>query len=789
MMQLRKKILVPLLCAGVLLTASQSALSGSEGTSFIAAADAANTATGSENAATGAESAGTPAAEHITEEAALAEMTLCASTDALEMYVNEETGNFAVKNLADGHYVWSSPYDAAADSYANSDSKRAELKSALLVNSVKVTDVDAPSTSLRSARHGTDGQAVNTVEMIDKGFKVTVEFPSEGITIPYYVTLTDDHFDVSVAINEITEVEIDSPENIEDATRSVVDLGVMANLGAAYADEEGYFVIPDGSGAVINFNNGKHTMNSYSQKMYGKDYAISQDMAPKKTEQAYLPILGIVRENDALLEVITEGAAYATAKSYVSRQNATGYNTAYFEFSIRSNDQYFMGAVNASALKSYEQKKIPEERVSIRYYPIAKNGASYVDVAKRYQQYLLDEGLMSKKSGSNTSLYVDLYGGTVKEQSVMGLPVKQQTAATTYEQAKMLLENLEELGVDDIVTVYNDFNKAGILDKISGGVDYAGKLGGKNDFKTLKDYCSAAGVTLVPSVDLMEYERSGNGYSKTGASVIGVTKAYATQGEYELAFGTPNDLRPSWFILTPAYFEEAYGKVVSSFASEGMNAISTAKGTSMLYSDFSQNANKGTSRQQAVENLKLGYEKITNSGMKFVTSACNDYALKYADNIRDVPLYSSGFDLTDRDIPFYEIVIHGYIPYTTKAKNASSDSDKLFMLSLATATPLHYEFMYESPNKFTDSKYDTLFYTHYDGWLEVAAEEFKVFKENLSEEANSPIADFKYISDNVIECTFENGTVVKVDLENSTLEKNGTSIELPEKTWKGATVD
>lgn len=799
MMQLRKKILVPLLCAGVLLSTSQSALSDSAGTSVPATSDGAaqDTASGSENGGANADNTGsdenagsdTPVNAHVTEEEALAEMTLCASTDSLEMYVNEETGTFAVKNLADGHCIWSSPYDAAADSIAKSDAKRAELKSSLLVNSVKVTDVDAPSTPLRSARHGSSGEGDTTVEINSDGFKATVDFPAQGITIPYYVTLTDDHFDVSVAIDEIHEVEFDSPENIEDSTRSVVDLGLFANLGAAYTDEKGYFVIPDGSGAIINFNNGKHSMTEYSQKMYGKDYAISQDMAPKRTEQAYLPILGIVRENDALLEVVTEGAAYATAKASVSEQKATGYNSAYFEFSVRSNDQYFMGAVNASALKSYEQNKIPEDRISVRYYPIAKKGASYVDVAKRYQQYLLDENLMSKKDGSNSSMYIDLYGGTVKEQSVMGLPVKQQTAATTYDQAKTILEELVALGVDDIVTVYNDFNKAGITDKISGGVDYASKLGGKSDFKALKDYCATVGITLAPSADLMEFERSGNGFSKTGASVIGVTKAYATQGEYELAFGTPNDLRPSWFILTPAYFEEAYGKVVSSFASEGLNAISTAKGTGMLYSDFSQNANKGTSRQQAVEYLKSCYEKIANSGMKFVTAACNDYALKYADCIRNVPLYSSGFDLTDGDIPFYEIVIHGYIPYTTKAKNASSDADKLLLLSMVTATPLHYEFMYENPNKFTDSKYETLFYTHYDGWLELAAEEYKIFKENLSEEADSPITDFKYISENVVECTFENGTTVKADLGNSTLEVNGKSIELPEKKWKGATVD
>lgn len=788
MMQFRNKILIPLLCAGVLLTTGQSALSETADANPDTS-DAASPETGGQES-TGSESGGSSApAAPVTEEQALAAMTKCASSSSLELYVNEETGHFAVKDLADGSYIWSNPYDAGSDQTIKDDSKRAELNSALLVNSVKVTDTDAPSTQLVSGKYNSVGHGTSTVKLTDNGFRCTVEFPVQGIRVPYYVTLTDDHFDIRVAVSEIYEVEMDAPDEIDDASRSIVDLGLFSYLGAGYIDDDGYFIIPDGSGAVINFNNGKSSMKGYSQKMYGKDYSVSQDMAPKKTEQAYLPVLGIVRENNALLEVITEGAAYATAKAAVAGQRATGYNSAYFEFSLRTNDQYFMGAVNASALKSYEQTHIPEDNISVRYYPIAKKGATYVDVAKRYQQYLLDEKMMSKKNGSSTSLYVDLYGGTIKEQSVLGLPVKQQTAATTYEQAREILEKLAELGVDDMTVVYNDFNKAGLSDKISGGVDYASKLGGRSGFKVLSDYCAATGITLAPSADLMEFERSGNGFSKTGASVIGITKAYATQGEYELAYGTPNTLRPNWFILTPAYFEKAYGQMISGLSSEGIKAASFGKGTSMLYSDFSQSSTKRTSRQQAVEYLMNCYDKVNKSGIKFVTSACNDYALKYADVIRNVPLYSSGFDITDGDIPFYEIVIHGYIPYTTKAKNASSDADKLLLLSMATGTPLHYEFMYENPNKFTDCKYETLFYTHYEGWIELAAQEYKIFKENIGDAAGSPIKDFKYISATTIECTFENGTVITADLDNYKLEVNGRSVELPEKKWKGATND
>lgn len=784
MLQFRKKIMISALCAVMLATTSQSAWSeAADNTGVTQPAEAGDS---SDNAgdADGAGQDVSTEQPQITEAEALAAMTECASSSSLKMYVNEMTGSFAVECLDNGEIIWSNPYNADSDPNTRSAQLKAQLKSAMTINTVRVTDSDAPITFVRSAYDGT-----TTVEKTNNGFKATVTFPEQGITVPYYVTLTDDHYDVSVALDEVYELEMEAPGEVTESTRSIVDLSLFPAMNAAYLDEDGYFVIPDGSGAVINFNNGKTASNKYSQKIYGRDYSLSQERAPKKTEQAYLPILGVVKENSALLEVITEGAAYATAKAGVAGQEATGFNTAYFEFAVRANDQYSLGGVNASNLKAYEQTRVPEPRLTVRYYPIAKSGATYVDVAKRYQQYLLDEGLMSKKSDANNSLYIDLYGGVVKERSVLGLPLKLETPATTYEQAKIILEELKNRGVDNMVVAYNDFNKAGITDRISNSVDYASSLGGKSAFKALQDYCVTAGITLAPNVDLTEFERSGNGYSRTGASVIGVTKAYATQGEYEIAFGTPHDTRPNWFILTPAYYNKVYGEVVSSYSAEGIGAISVGNGTSLLYGDYSGSANKKTSRQQAVENLKKSYELINNSGIKFAASACNDYALKYVDSMRNIPLYSSGFDITDYDIPFYQIVVHGYIPYTSKARNASASADELFLLSVVTGTPLHYDFMYESPNTLTDCKYEKLFYTHYEGWLDIAAEEYKFFNENIAGVSGSAITDYKFLSSRVVECTFDNGTVLTADLDNYTLKINGTEVKLPTKSWKGVTTD
>lgn len=793
MLNIRKKLLVGVLCAGMVLSASQS-VAWSEANTMTAEAGSAE----AEPEAPAEDSSETEDTKTdkapIGEADELAKCQLAASNENFELYVNTQTGLFAFRTKDGEHIWWSNPYNADDDPVAN-NSKKEDLKSSLVINAVKVTDTESPSTTVRSWKDSVNAIVETdddirpglSVTMVDNGFRAEYTFPNEGITIPYYITLNGDYIEASIAVDEIFENESD-PTLISESSRSVVDVNLLQDLGAAYSDEEGYIITPDGSGAVINFNNGKTKANEYTQRIYGRDLAKSQDMAPAKTEQAYLPIMGIVRSDNALLEVVTEGAAYATARAAVSGQKSTSYNSAWFNFQLRATDTYFMGGQNASALNAYQEKIIPESRVTVRYYPLVKDNISYVDLAKRYQQYLVEEKGLTKVENERSPLYLDLWGGTVKEQSVLGFPIKLETAATTYEQAKEILQELTTNGVDDIIVSYEDFNAAGVTSRISNSVDYSGTLGGKNKWKELKSYCDASGITLAPSFDLMEYERSGNGYTKTGASAIAITKAYATQGVYELAFGTPHDTRDSWYILSPAFFEKVYGDVISSCQREGMSAISVAEGTSKLYSDYTANAGRNTSRQQAVNNLIKGYEMINQSGMTFVSGAANDYALPYVDYLKDVPLYSSNFDVFDYDIPFYELVIHGYIPYTTKAKNASSSADELFVYSVVTGTPLHYEVMYEDPNEFTDCSYDELFYTYYKGWVNDIVAEYKLMKQYVLPLTDETIEDFEI---NGAECksTFSDGTVVEVNLGTLQIWINGTEVKLSDFETKGATTD
>ncbi len=159
--------------------------------------------------------------------------------------------------------------------------------------------------------------------------------------------------------------------------------------------------------------------------------------------------------------------------------------------------------------------------------------------------------------------------------------------------------------------------------------------------------------------------------------------------------------------------------------------------------------------------------------------------MPYVSTITNIPLYSSNYDLFDYDVPFYQMVVHGYIPYTSKAINASSNAEELLLLSLMTGSGIHYEMMYATPNDFTDSDFDKLFYANYEGWLERAAEEYKLFNGIISSLSDKTIVKYDRLTEKTFETTYSDGTVIGVDIDNYTYTMNGQEYSLADSLRKG----
>lgn len=718
----------------------------------------------------------------VTQDEALAAMKVYAEVDNLKLYVNEETCIFAVENTDSGYIWWSTPYDYESDPIAGNVQKQM-MASTLTYKPLDVENNNLVNTTTYSYEASVR-QKKFKLEQIENGVKFSYNIDAHNFYIPVSITLEKGGSVLArIHTDEISEWYIDDEEKYRPY--ELITLNLLQSFGAGRPDENGYIFVPDGCGAAIEFNNGKTSTQVYQAEVYGEDLAISKTSAGTKHEQAYLPIYGIVKDGEdgdnAMLAVAVAGDACATINASVNGLSATSINSAWFSFEFRSNDTYKMGT--KTPLDVYRSGGIRVQDIAVRYYLLSGDEVNAADLADTYRNYLINEKGLTKQSEENSNaLYLTTMGGTITKHSVLGFPVDMQTVATSYNQAQEIVEKLKDLDVDEMVVIYNDFNDSGMTGKISDGVNYSNKLGGKNDFEALYGTIKENNFVLYPSVDIMEYVRSGHGYSFTLNSAKRISHAYATQTAFELAYGQPDtDIKPTWTILSPYYWPDLFRKLTESFTNEGINTISLTQATSVVYSDFGRTNFEGKEhflREDSMKILTDGYKQLTDAGISIMAQECNAYALPYVSAITNVPMYSSNYDLFDYDIPFYQMVIHGYIPYSSKPVNASANADELRLLSILSGAGIHYELMYNEPGEFSDSEYDKYFYTNYSGWLEKASEDYDMLNGIISSISDKTITRFDRNGEKQIALEYSDGTKIEIDMSAMTYSINGQQYDL-----------
>lgn len=694
----------------------------------------------------------------ITDEQAMADMTLATENSKLALYYNEERAVFALEDKNTGRIWWSSPINA--DASAGKPPQIRELKSG-------VTLIHGEPSKRRTATNQSADKGKTKLTKSGDAVEVVYSFEKIGISIPVKYTLNDDYLSVSVDTSKIEE---------NTADRIAVELALHNAFGAAEYGESGYFVIPDGSGALINFNNKKPSFKVYQGKVYGADITVVKDSKPYVTKNVYLPMYGIVKGDSGLMVVADKGDTCATINSYTTGQKKTSYNACYFDFELRTSDNYKMGG-DATDLKVFEKRGILVPEIEVRYYPVSnadKSEVDYVDIANSYRDYLKSQGVEKSAAADTSALYMDFYGATLKTETVLGMPVKMQHKTTSFSNAKKILEQLKGLGVENMVVNYNQWTTADIKEKISDKAKPSSLLGGNSDFKALMNYADSNGISVYPEADNLTF-KSGNGYLSVTDTAIRVSNAYSRQIEYDLAHGVENKFYKPLSLLSPKRYEKVFKNLGSSYSKYGLQNISVGSATTVIYGDYGRNS---VSREKFKYNLQGYMENLQGSVGSILADGANAYVLKYVDHVSNVPLNSSRYDIFDVEIPFYQIVMSGMKPVSTTAVNGDAQIADLVLRAIACGSNLRFDFIAERANELKDTKYDVLYYADYEYWLEDAAACYKFAGEVLKDTAGSEITEYTILPNGSIETKYANGVTTVVDLNSKTVTKNGTAYNM-----------
>lgn len=752
-----KKSLAFLLCFSMLMTTGAASVfcedSPEEETESAAASDEADSSDEEE------EEEETPR----TEEEAFELMEEVDSNENLKLYMNTKENTIMLEDLKTGEKWWSNPVDLQTSNAKKG--QKDELASGMTL--IYASPADRATTILNSK-----GKGKTKMKKSGKNIEITYTFSDPGITVPVTISLEKDHMKLYVDTSAIVE---DNPSTVSGKLTS--DLAFMTTFGAAGLEEEGYFVVPDGSGAIINFNNGKTGLKTYAGKVYGRDITAVKSQKQATIQNVSLPMYGIVKGNSAMMVVADKGDTCASINSYVSNQNNTDYNSTYFDFELRTQDEYLMGG-ESSPLKVFEKRGIRIPEIELRYYPVSKDDKSevdYTDIAARYRKYLIEEkGVEDKDLTDKNSLYLDIYGATLKKESVAGLPVTVKQPVTTFATAKYILECLNGMGVDDMVVAYNNYNDDNIGEKIADSFNPSSKLGGKSKYNALSEYASANNIALFPVVDNQQF-KTGNGYWNMTNTSIRVSNAYAQIPVFDLAHGIENKYYKSLSLFTPASYDRAFGKLIKSYNKKKVTNFSFGSLANTIYGDYGK---KAISRENAKGIVQGIYSSAKETGSVLSDNPAA-YVLPYTDYITNVPLCSSKFDIFDADIPLYQMVLHGVTPYSCTAVNGEADLDIASLMAIASGSNIGFDMVGTEASELKDTKLDKYFYGYYANWVNEAAGLYKFADDVLSPAADSTISSYTVSEDgSEITTVYDNGYTTVVDLDKLTVKADGKTFKL-----------
>ncbi len=723
----------------------------------------------------------------LTDEEALARSTLVTENANLALYLDQEFERIGLLVKESGYVHWSTCVNALSDPATEKNTLKENRLSNVAVKYGNATDLIV-SSFLYSYRQSTSKEDTE-YEILDNGVKITYNFSSAKAKVPVYVILEEDNMYVYVNTDEIKETAGYSTmkDDDEESSQDVIvltELSLMPFMGAATTEDVGYMLIPDGSGARIDLNNGKGNYAAYSQPVYGRDITQVKEVAPDEVEQAYLPVMAMVKGANGLVMVASDGETFASANANVSytKNDPSSYNYCYFNFTLRSNDNYYMTGDSATIIV-FEQGdgSIGVPRVGVKYYPVTskEETVTYGEIAEVYRNYLVEEeGLTSKVEAGDAPLYVDFFGGTLKPRSIIGIPIDIKTAFTTFEQAIEIVSELKGLGVNDMTVTYNDWTNDSMSSKIDTADSVASVLGGKGGLKDLLKYLDGEKFDFYATITGNTFQSNGNGFWTLFDTAYRVSKSYSRQYTYNIAYGSPEGgVAPA--LLAPKSIAKLSKKVAKNMGKLDVPGAGLGIVSEILWSDFS-NKNR-TNRATTAQYIIDYYNNVREATGKVIADSPNAFLLPHVDAINNLTLQSSQFKLADADVPFYQMVVHGYISYATEPINASADSNELILKAIAAGSNLHYDFIYEDSTNLVNTDYVKLFYAPYEGWLEEAAAQYKLADEILSQVSDATITEYKQDGE-VITTTYSNGVVTTVNLETGDITANGKTYNLFEYT-------
>lgn len=701
-------------------------------------------------------------------EADVAGMELVAENEFLKLYTDQATTNVAVYDKRNKSVTYSNPLKPDEDPVANNANKN-YLKSQLVVYYYN-TDVqsgvfDSYTQSVAKGQY--------TAESIENGIRYVYTIGDEAsihFDVPLEYRLDGDSVVVSVPAKGIREYNSGYLYRIQ----------LLRYFGGADSSEDGCLVVPNGSGSLIYFNNGKTTAATYSQYIYDLDPLVTNYTTTENVEGAKLPIFGICREDRSLLVEVTDGATIASITAGISGV-FNDLNYAYPSFTLRNIDNLRMFGDSAQDVYVMEPN-LYDINCETRYTFLTEEYTGYAGLANYYREKLIRDGVLAANGASgDIPFYYDVIAGVKETAHLLGTQYLRTFAMTTFEEAGKISDDLQSSGITNQVMNLQGWMNGGYYHDAVDRLKVTRKLGGKSGLAALDDTVTENGGRLFADAAIQEvtYADDGFNYNAEGARYYGAG--------YVAGFGlvNPTTLRKTtglgyyennYDLLSPKFLPRYVEKYAKQAGKLEINGLSLRDLGNVLFSD--KKRTNIIDREQALDVVLAQFEVLKDTGKQLMTNAANAYSFAYSSDILNAPVEDNDFAIVDESIPLYEMVLHGTVQYSSQLLNFEDEEDLTgieLRLIEAGASP-HYVFTWEDSNKMKNTALNRFYATTYENWKGEAGEVYTVVNDALQHVNGAQMIGHEILETGLRKVTYDNGVVIYINYNAEEKEADGLTI-------------
>lgn len=289
------------------------------------------------------------------------------------------------------------------------------------------------------------------------------------------------------------------------------------------------------------------------------------------------------------------------------------------------------------------------------------------------------------------------------------------------------------------------------------------EVGSRSELHDLSEQLKQSGGALFPDVAFQRvYHDDWNSAPSSDAARF-VTKETAELYPYSPALNRMDQSKDSYYLLSAAKLPYVVNEFAGKINKLELSALSLRDLGQVLSSDYRDS--RVIHRETAKNIVKEQLGRLQQEYPNMMLSSANAYAWGYAQHIVDAPSGSSRFNITDEEVPFYEMVIHGYMDYAAPAMNMSGDQDlrKQLLRSLELGSAPQFQWTYEPSSKLKLTNYDSAYATDFAYWVNDAAALYKEANEVLGHLRNQSITEHERVQDGVVRVTYSGGASILIN--------------------------